>query len=163
MRFSVLLSCLLLAMPVAARMYQWTNSRSGTAYLAGAPPAWYRATYSGPRVLVFDRGQLIDDTAIIVSAAQREELRNQAFVGAAPIPAASAAPTPRPAPIALPIRPAPAPPIAATPAPTTHAAATAAKASELKALIDAWDQQQLEQARSLLELVPSEAKAAPAH
>ena len=36
------------------------------------------------------------------------------------------------------------------------------KAASLKALIDAWDQRQLDQARSLLEMLPADKQATPA-
>ena len=150
MRSSVIMLCLLWALPVAARMYRWTNPDTGTAQLAGAPPAWYRAAHGGPRVLVFERGQLIDDTSIQVSEVQRESLRSDAFgtpatsparIGSAAVPAAHPEPTVPPA-------------LAPTHTPVPAEASSAAKASVLKAMIDAWDQRQLDQARSLLELVP---------
>ena len=40
--------------------------------------------------------------------------------------------------------------------------AKASKAASLKALIDAWDQRRLDEARSLLDMLPSESKTAPA-
>lgn len=63
-----------------ARMYQWTESDSGTTHLSGKPPVWYRSSAGGPRVYVFDSGRLIDDTAIEVDDEVRHQLRQQAFV-----------------------------------------------------------------------------------
>lgn len=157
MRLPVLICCMFLAGPVAARMYQWTSPASGTPNLSGTPPAWYRAAYAGPRVRVFERGQLIDDTAIAVSDRQRLELRSAAFgANAAPAVARS-----KPAAAAAVESPVPAAPVPA-PTPATPGATTiTAKADALKVMIDAWDQRQLEQARTLLELMP-DSKAAPA-
>ena len=67
---------------VEARMYQWTDPDTGTTQLSGKPPAWYRSQQDGPRIFVFDKNRLIDDTAIEVSPAEREELRRQAFLKA---------------------------------------------------------------------------------
>jgi len=63
-------------------MYQWTDPDSGTTQLSGTPPSWYRGEEQGPRIYVFDRGQLLDDTARSVNETQRLELRRQAFVEA---------------------------------------------------------------------------------
>ncbi len=62
-------------------MYQWINPSSGNTQLSGNPPTWYRSPQSGggPRVLVFERGKVIDDTAIAVPEGTRDELRSQAF------------------------------------------------------------------------------------
>lgn len=43
---------------------------------------WYRSTEGGPRVFVFDKSKVIDDTGIAVSNEQREHLRQQAFLRA---------------------------------------------------------------------------------
>jgi uncharacterized membrane protein len=64
-----------------ARMYQWSNAATGSIQLSGSPPAWYRSPSPGPRILVFDNGQLIDDTAVPVSEEQRRELRAEALGG----------------------------------------------------------------------------------
>lgn len=69
----------LLAAPAEGRMYRWTSPESGRTQLSGQPPAWYRSGPAGPRVLVFENGWLIDDTAVSVSQAQGETLRKQAF------------------------------------------------------------------------------------
>ncbi len=68
--------------PVQARMYQWADPDTGTTQLSGKPPAWYRSTESGPRVIVFEKGKVVDDTSISVSDALREELRRQALARA---------------------------------------------------------------------------------
>ncbi len=63
-------------------MYQWTSPDTGTTQLSGTPPAWYRGAEQGPRVYVFERGQLVDDTARPVTEEQRLSLRRQAFMAA---------------------------------------------------------------------------------
>jgi len=161
---SICLCCLSIA-PVAARMYQWQNPATGTTQLSGTPPAWYRGSERGPRVFVFENNQLVDDTGIGVSDAQREALRAEAF-GAAEFTdhdkhGAPDLDAPRAA-IVTPVAP-PAPAAVAPQAPATNVdASTAGKAAALKALIDAWDQHQLDQARSLLEMLPAGGTTAPA-
>ena len=68
MRRAVLLIApwVILAAAAEARMYQWTSPASGRVQLAGSPPGWYRGPDAGPRVLVFENGELVDDTAIAV-------------------------------------------------------------------------------------------------
>ncbi len=67
---------------VQAQMYQWTDPESGTTQLSGKPPAWYRSVEGGPRVFVFNRGKIVDDTGIKISDEQRISLRTQAFINA---------------------------------------------------------------------------------
>ena len=67
---------------VQAQMYQWVDPESGTTQLSGKPPAWYRSAEGGPRVFVFNRGKVVDDTGIIISDEQRIRLRIKAFVRA---------------------------------------------------------------------------------
>ncbi|HSR62130.1 MAG TPA: hypothetical protein VLN56_01840 [Gammaproteobacteria bacterium] len=67
---------------VDARMYQWTDEDTGTTQLSGKPPAWYRSDQGGPRVFVFEKNRIIDDTAIEVSDGERERLRQEAFLKA---------------------------------------------------------------------------------
>lgn len=146
-------------------MYQWQNPATGTSQLSGIPPTWYRSSEGGPRVYVFENNQLIDDTDIAVSAAQREALRAEAFGAATeasnghhhtPAPsAARAATTTSDIPTPAQVNAAPALPALTVDATTTDQAAA------LKALIDAWDQHQLDQARSLLEMLPAAGKTAP--
>ena len=62
-----------------ARMYQWSNAATDTVQLSGSPPAWYRSSVQGPRVFVFDNGQLIDDTAVEVAEEHRQVLHANAF------------------------------------------------------------------------------------
>lgn len=62
-----------------ARVYQWVSPTTGNSQLSGKPPAWYRSGTTGPRVLVFENNKLVDDTAIVVDEAQRVKLRNNAF------------------------------------------------------------------------------------
>ncbi len=150
-------------------MYQWESTASGRVQLSGSAPPWYRSATQGPRVRVFENGQLIDDTSRAVEESKRLELREQALgisaapaIDAAQLPSSdedtgqapgTAHPTPR---IAERATAAPTPPV-------SRPVREAAKASQLKALIDAWDAQQLEQARSLLDLVPTrDAMADPA-
>jgi hypothetical protein len=75
----VLSGVLCVVVPAQARMYQWINPSSGNTQLSGNPPTWYRSPQGGPRVLVFERGKAIDDTAIVVPEGTRDELRSQAF------------------------------------------------------------------------------------
>ncbi len=75
----VLSGFLCVVIPAQARMYQWINPSSGNTQLSGTPPTWYRGPQGGPRVLVFERGKVIDDTAILVPEGMRDELRSQAF------------------------------------------------------------------------------------
>ena len=78
----LLVSLLLLSLPVQARMYQWIDPDTDTTQLSGKPPAWYRSAEAGPRVFVFEKGRIIDDTAITISDEERELLRRRAFVKA---------------------------------------------------------------------------------
>lgn len=63
-----------------ARMYQWTEPGVETTQLSGKPPAWYRSAAGGSRVFVFDKGRLIDDTAVEVADDVRQRMRQQAFI-----------------------------------------------------------------------------------
>ncbi len=67
---------------VQAQMYQWTDPETGTTQLSGKPPAWYRSGEGGPRVFVFNRGKIVDDTGIKISDEKRISLRTQAFIRA---------------------------------------------------------------------------------
>lgn len=162
MRITVaLLLAFALCAGAQARMYQWVNPANGRVQLAGQPPGWYRGADVGPRVLVFENGTLVDDTALPVGEAQRQELRAAAFGGAADaadgaVPDGAASVLPDTVEAAADDSLAPAaeradPDIATPPSATAD---SAAKAAELKALIDAWDERQLEQARALLDLLP---------
>ena len=73
------LSGVLIASGAQARMYQWQSATTGAVQLSGEPPAWYRSGRGGPRVRVFDGGNLIDDTVIELPPTQREDLRLEAF------------------------------------------------------------------------------------
>ena len=61
-------------------MYQWNDPDTGTTQLSGKPPAWYRSNEDGPRVIVFDKGRIVDDTNIRVSDDERESLRMEALI-----------------------------------------------------------------------------------
>jgi len=67
---------------VQAQMYQWADPETGTTQLSGKPPAWYRSGEGGPRVFVFNRGKIVDDTGIEVSDEKRSSLRTKAFIDA---------------------------------------------------------------------------------
>lgn len=79
MRHILLISLLFCTALVEARMYQWVNPITGSSQLSGKPPTWYRSEKGGPRVLVFDRNKLVDDTAVAVAEEQRLELQRIAF------------------------------------------------------------------------------------
>lgn len=67
--------------PMSARMYQWVDPDTGTTQLSGKPPAWYRSG-GGPRIFVFENGEVVDDTGLEVNDERREILRQQAFIKA---------------------------------------------------------------------------------
>lgn len=149
-------------------MYQWTDAASGTVQLSGTAPAWYRNMTDGPRIFVFDNGELIDDTAVQVPESQRLRLRADAIGHASSVVALAEpddddsnelrAAMEKAAGLGidinavanefseeqatLPVEPNEAP------------SETSDQASALKALIDAYDLRQLEQARSLIDLLP---------
>jgi hypothetical protein len=77
--FWLLAGGMVISASVEARMYQWVNPQSGYTQFSGQPPTWYRSARGGPRVVVFENGKLIDDTARQVSESVRESLRAQAF------------------------------------------------------------------------------------
>ena len=77
--FLLLLVC---SANISARMYQWVDPDSGSTQLSGSPPMWYRSAEGGPRVFVFDKSKVVDDTGIDVSDEKREQLRQQAFLRA---------------------------------------------------------------------------------
>lgn len=80
MRLGVLLCAALLIRSADARMYQWISPKTGTMQFSGAPPSWYRAPeQAGSRVLVFENGKLVDDTAIAVAPERRRSLRREAL------------------------------------------------------------------------------------
>ncbi len=90
---------LCLSSPVSGELlYQWQDPRTGTTQFSGQPPGWYRSDRaSGPRVLVFHRGQLVDDTAVPVTEDRRAALRAEAIAvagGGGPQAAGSPAATP---------------------------------------------------------------------
>jgi hypothetical protein len=139
--------------PVFARLYQWVDPGTGTTHWSGRPPAWYRGSQHGPRVLVFDDGRLIDDTARRVPDAERDVLRIQAFT---PEPVA---PTPTLDAPAEGVDAKPPPPIEAmdpkavpvegpkVPLPGMDQATV----ERLKAIIGEWDRRQTEEAKRFLE------------
>jgi hypothetical protein len=79
MRWTPLIVLALIAAPAAARVYEWRDPDSGNVYMSGSPPAWYRAGTSGPRVLVFDAGRLVDDTGQAASEEEARQLREAAL------------------------------------------------------------------------------------
>ena len=82
MRYYCLLVLVFFCQSTQAQMYQWNDPETGTTQLSGKPPAWYRSVEGGPRVFVFNRGKVVDDTGIDVSDQQRITLRTNAFVRA---------------------------------------------------------------------------------
>jgi hypothetical protein len=80
MRGYLLLLLALTSGPAWARLYQWVDPDSGNVYLSGSPPAWYRAGTAGPRVLVYESGKLVDDTAQSITREEAQALREQAVV-----------------------------------------------------------------------------------
>lgn len=169
---SSLALCLILTAPAEAWMFQWTHPASGRVQLAGKPPAWYRGSEPGPRVFVFDNGELIDDTAVPVSEDERLALRARAFGGAST--AELDAPEPdRAAELKSAMAAAQdegvdvdavaadfAAEQAAREAEQRAAAASATenRAEELKSLVEAFDERRLEQARALLDLLPDDTR-----
>ena len=107
----------------AAKMYQWVDQNTGSVQLAGQSPPWYCSTRSGPRVRVYEHGKVIDDTAC-------EALRSVTNI----TPDSSAEPEPRhdPAPLSALADP--------------RAASAGSKVEEFKALLEAWDREQVEPA-----------------
>ena len=157
---AVIVSVVLMAQPgaAAARMYQWKQPGSGTVQLSGSAPGWYRSGQSGPRVLVFDNGVLVDDTAIAVVEEQQRALRAAAF-GANSATEDTRDPRHNAVGDGAQANPDSLIDVAAgeesnaTNSPADGAAAGPVQATveELKALIEAWDKEQLKSARSLLE------------
>ena len=78
-RLVVLMVGLLLAGLADARMYQWVDPAIRSVQMSGTPPSWYRSSWAGPRVRVFENGRIIDDTAITLSEEENEALRDEAF------------------------------------------------------------------------------------
>lgn len=160
MRIPSLLLLLSLAWPAAGRMYQWVDPDTDTPQLSGKPPPWYRSREGGPRVVVYDKDRLIDDTNVVVSDADREQLRQDALIQAeqdqavineklleakrmqAVLDRNRPAEEETPVVEALPPEPAPvvAPPQAVNEAPTIEA---------MRALVESWDAHRTDSARDL--------------
>ncbi len=79
MRFAFFLTLVLLASVADARMYQWVDPATGSVQMSGTPPTWYRSAWGGPRVQVFDRGNVVDDTSIALTDDQNQAMRDEAF------------------------------------------------------------------------------------
>lgn len=107
----------------AAKMYQWVDQNTGSVQLAGQSPPWYCSTRSGPRVRVYEHGKVIDDTAC---AALRSVTNTT--------PDSSAEPVGPHDPALVPAHAGP------------RAATAASQVEEFKALLEAWDREQVEQA-----------------
>ncbi|HTT09184.1 MAG TPA: DUF4124 domain-containing protein [Gammaproteobacteria bacterium] len=123
-----------------ARMYQWVDPHSGRTHMSGTPPAWYRTGATGPRIFVFENGQIIDDTRITVGAGTRQALRKQAFKNAAPVtptPDAAGDTTTPVAPVADDAAAAATAPAADTPMPQNVSPEVMNK---LKQALERWDQ-----------------------
>ncbi len=81
MKKTLLFALLLPLSSVAvARMYQWVDPDTGTTQLSGKPPSWYRSEENGPRIIVYDNGRVVDDTAIKLSPSDSEDLRQEAMI-----------------------------------------------------------------------------------
>ena len=175
MRKILLTSATLLILTGAAeaRMYQWIDPASGTVQLSGVAPAWYRNVDNGPRVFVFDNGELIDDTAVQVPESQRLRLRADAVGHAATLVALAddsnekadelRSAMEKAVELGVDVNAVANEFAAEQPGLSDDDAANelSDQASSLKALIEAYDQGQLEQARALIELLP-QGNATPA-
>lgn len=78
MRWVVAILVALMMEGAAARMYQWVDPETGTPYLSGSPPAWYRSNDGGPRVQVWEGDRLVDDTQWRASVERARRLREEA-------------------------------------------------------------------------------------
>ncbi len=78
----IVLSALGATAASAERMYQWVDPDTGTTQLSGKPPVWYRSAEAGPRVFVFDKDRVVDDTGIKLSETERDRLRQEALIDA---------------------------------------------------------------------------------
>lgn len=164
----IALSVLAAAAASAERMYQWVDPDTGTTHLSGKPPVWYRGTEAGPRVFVFDKDRVVDDTGIKLSETERDRLRQEALIDAeaqreaarekllqakrlkvameqqqqavAETEAGIAEA------IAAEAEPEAAEP-AAAPSPEDQAAADGMRVEDMRTLISAWEQQQAQQAK----------------
>lgn len=143
-------------------MYQWTNPSTGRVQLSGTPPGWYRAVEPGPRVFVFENGELVDDTAQVVSESERLALRAEAFGENVPEQHAVAeeeadlrAALEKAADQGIDVDAVTADFVQTQrDADVTETGDTGEKADALRALILDWDQRQLEEARTLLQQLP---------
>jgi hypothetical protein len=162
MRILFVILLLSLAAPVAARMYQWVDPDTDTPQLSGKPPVWYRSREGGPRVLVFDRDKLVDDTGVAVSEPEREQLRQDALIQAERDQAAlnerlleakrmqAVLDRNRPPEAEAPVEeapPVPAPEAVTAPAPAPQDENSTVEA--MRALVEQWDARRTDQAREL--------------
>jgi hypothetical protein len=162
MRILFVILLLSLAAPVAARMYQWVDPDTDTPQLSGKPPVWYRSREGGPRVLVFDRDKLVDDTGVAVSEPEREQLRQDALIQAERDQAAlnerlleakrmqAVLDRNRPPEEEAPVEeapPVPAPEAVTAPAPAPQDENSTVEA--MRALVEQWDARRTDQAREL--------------
>ncbi|MEM7540712.1 MAG: hypothetical protein AAF384_03895 [Pseudomonadota bacterium] len=177
MKRFIILAGLIIATAVSnnslARLYQWESPDSGKMQMSGSPPAWYRSQEIGPRVFVFERGQLVDDTSIAVSDAQRQELRTVAFERAAVSSEELSVDIDQEAKLIKALEDAAnagvdidavAEQVAETrssaePETLDPAQDLIQKASQLRSLITAWDQNKVDQAKSLLGILGGDSEA----
>lgn len=129
----------------AARMYQWVDTQTGTVQLSGSPPSWYRGKQPGPRVFVFDNGQLVDDTARSLPSEEAALLRATAF--GEPVPQAPLLRAPLFDPPTADA--APSAPDTATALPPEDS--TSRQIAEFKALLEAYDRTQEQAAHDTLD------------
>lgn len=81
-KIAVLIALMLLSNVAMARMYQWVDPDTRTTQLSGKPPSWYRSGETGPRILVYEKGQITDDTGISLSVKESDRLRQEAMIDA---------------------------------------------------------------------------------
>lgn len=170
MNKQLLLLALICLSPLAsARMYQWVDPDTGTTQFSGKPPTWYRSGETGPRIVVYDKGRVIDDTGISLSPAEAESLRQEALISVehdrqaaleklqkAAEQKARLESDREEAPVEV-IHEAP----AAEADTGQEAAQDVPTAEELRALIDRYEQMKTEDARSVVETVNPENSPEP--
>lgn len=167
----VLIALLSLSPLVSARMYQWVDPDTGTTQLSGKPPTWYRSDESGPRIIVYDKGRVIDDTGLSLSPSETEKMREEALISVeqdrqtaltklqkaqqqkAKLESDHAD---------TPVEVAPATPVEPTAPAENTAQDNAPSAEELRALIDRYEQMKTQDARNLVETATPETNPAPA-
>jgi hypothetical protein len=168
-----IIALLLLTAASAERMYQWVDPDTGTTHLSGKPPVWYRSAESGPRVFVFDKDRVVDDTGIRLSDTERDRLRQQALIDAeaqreaakekliqakrlkAAMEEQQAAAETQAGIAEAEAEPETAKP-ATPPSPEIPTAAKGMTVEDMRAVISAWEQQQAQQAKAKMGVHPGQ-------